>query len=385
MGDFNGDLGNSLGEKSAREPNQRHLKLLELADYFNLCPINLLRLCDGPTDTFISHCGRYRSTLDYIFVPNCLINEIYSAKTFNLNVGNTSDHLPIMIKLNQSKILDCVKILNDKYLTGSRSKTKILWSKFSSEKIYEKYVTPMLADLSEFEMCDFLDSKAAADKISQLLIDNSLSLVPSVLSRNKKYSKGLRYVKLPGNVKAARSVCKTSFDSWKKHDFASGGDAHDAYRCTRKKYRLLLRDFLNNLESDKVKKLCNVAESDEELFWKPLKGQWSTSQMSAFLVENKLITDKNLIREMRADHFEALGTPSVNENFDSNFLTCVTASVADIFKSCAEDPSGALCAPLGYEEVARVCSRSKSGTSGILIDYEHIYHAGPLSGCIYFY
>ena len=36
MGDFNGDLANSLGQKSAREPNQRGLKLLELAGYFNL-------------------------------------------------------------------------------------------------------------------------------------------------------------------------------------------------------------------------------------------------------------------------------------------------------------------------------------------------------------
>ena len=79
---------------------------------------------------------------------------------------------------------------------------------------------------------------------------------------------------------------------------------------------------------------------------------------------------------MWADHFEALGIPSVNVNFDSNFLTCVTASVADTFKSCAEDPSGALCAPLEYDEVARVCSRLKPGTSGVLIDYENS-HAGP--------
>ena len=35
----NRDLGNSLGDKSTREPNQRGLKLLELANYFNLCPI----------------------------------------------------------------------------------------------------------------------------------------------------------------------------------------------------------------------------------------------------------------------------------------------------------------------------------------------------------
>ena len=90
-----------------------------------------------------------------------------------------------------------------------------------------------------------------------------------------------------------------------------------------------------------------------------------------------LIIDKNLICEMWGDHFEALGTPSVNGNSDSNFLTCVTAGIAEIFKSCAEDPSGALCAPLQYEQVARVCSRLKPGTSGVLIDYEHISHAGP--------
>ena len=71
-----------------------------------------------------------------------------------------------------------------------------------------------------------------------------------------------------------------------------------------------------------------------------------------------------------------LGTPSVNVNFDSNFLTCVTAGVAEIFKSCAEDPFGALCAPLEYDEVAHVCSRLKPETSGVLIDYEHISHAG---------
>ena len=183
-----------------------------------------------------------------------------------------------------------------------------------------------------------------------------------------KNSKGLCYVKLPGDVKAARSVCKTAFDSWKKHN---------TYRCTREEYHLLLRDFLNNLESDKVNKLCNAAEFDEKLFWKLLKGQRSTSQMGAFLVEKKLTTDKNLILEMWADHFEALGTPSVNVKFDSKFLTGVTAGIAEIFKSCAEDPSGDLCAPAEYDEVARVCSRLKPVTSSILIDYEHIIHAGP--------
>ena len=52
MGDFNGDVGNSLGNKSKREPNQRGLKLLDLANYFNLCPVNLMNMCVGPLETF---------------------------------------------------------------------------------------------------------------------------------------------------------------------------------------------------------------------------------------------------------------------------------------------------------------------------------------------
>ena len=134
-----------------------------------------------------------------------------------------------------------------------------------------------------------------------MLIDNFLSLVSSVPLTQKKTSKKISYVKPPDDVQAARSMCKTAFGSWKNHDFPSvGGDIHDTYRCFCKEYRLLMRNFLNNLENDKVTKLCNAAESDEKLFWKLLKGQRSSFQMSAFLVEDKLITNKNLIREMWA-------------------------------------------------------------------------------------
>ena len=38
--------------------------------------------------------------------------------------------------------------------------------------------------------------------------------------------------------------------------------------------------------------------------------------MSAFVVKCKLLTDENDIRNMWADHFEALGTPPANTSFD---------------------------------------------------------------------
>ena len=109
-------------------------------------------------------------------------------------------------------------------------------------------------------------------------------------------------------------MCKTSSGSWKNHDFSSVGDIYDTYHCFRKEYRLLMRNFLNSFENDKVTKLCNAAESDEKLFWKLLKRQRSSFQMSTFFVEDKLITDKSLIQEMSVNHVEALGTPRTPSN-----------------------------------------------------------------------
>ena len=95
MGNFNGDLGDSRGNY---KPSSRGLKLLELVNQFNLCPVNLTSKYTGPLAIYLSHCGRYLSTLDYLFLANCLFDDIISAKTFELLPQNTSDHVPILIE-----------------------------------------------------------------------------------------------------------------------------------------------------------------------------------------------------------------------------------------------------------------------------------------------
>ena len=127
-------------------------------------------------------------------MPNCLFNEIRSAKTFDLCTENTSDHLPIMVKLNQREFPYCITNVSDDCCIASGKRPKIRWSKFSSEKIHEKYVIPLLSDLSEVDMCDLIDSKTAADKLPQMLTDNSLSLVSSVPSTRRNASKNISYV-----------------------------------------------------------------------------------------------------------------------------------------------------------------------------------------------
>ena len=99
--------------------------------------------------------------------------------------------------------------------------------------------------------------------------------------------------------------------------------------------------------------------------------------MNAFLVDGNLLTARNKIRELWADHFESHGTSSDSSNFDNDFCHRVTTRVHDVLQACIEDPSGALYEPLEYEEVAYVCSRLKPGVASISIDYEHIRYAGP--------
>ena len=155
-------------------------------------------------------------------------------------------------------------------------------------------------------------------------------------------------------------VCsKNAFDSWKRDEFSNSGAVHDNYRSKCRDYRKLLCKFLNKLETDKIKKLCVAAESNEKLFWNLLKGQRSTTQMNAFLIDEKWITDKNDVREMWANHFEDLGKPSVSPCFDHEFSDRVASRVRNIFASCQNELPGTLNEPIQYQEVFNVCSLSQ--------------------------
>ena len=117
-------------------------------------------------------------------------------------------------------------------------------------------------------------------------MDCSLLLVkPRVNCR--RHGKRAIYAKLPDDVKAARFCFKNAFDSWKRDEFSNSGAVHDNYRSKRGDYQKLQRKFFNRLETDKIKKLCVAAKSNEKLFWKFLKGQHSTTQMNAFLIDGK--------------------------------------------------------------------------------------------------
>ena len=321
--------------------------------------------CRGPLETFVSHCGRFKSTVDYIFLPNCLFDSIVSSKVFEQTIDNTSDHLPVKLEINYS-VNSCAALsVDNSSNTGVRD--KIRWSKFTMENILTSYASPIAEELNNMNLADYNGLANSAEQIKNFMLKHSAPLVTPV--RNNKSSKKV-YFRLPDDLKSARLQGKDAYDSWKQLNFPLEGDVHETYRATRKEYRQKLRSFLDQTEADKIRKLCHAAESNEKLFWKLVKSQRSSSQMSAFLVNGDLLTDKKAIRAMWV-----LGTPSEIATFDKGFFTKVTDSVREVFSTFVNDPNGILCEPLEYEEVARVCSTLKLGVSGVEIDYEHIRYA----------
>ena len=163
------------------------------------------------------------------------------------------------------------------------------------------------------------------------------------------------YVSLPVDVKSTCKQYKATFEFWKNNGFPIIGDLHNDYRTKR-------REFVNHcvlssikLSQKKLKDYVLHLKPTKILLWKLMKGQRSSSQMNTFLVDGNLLTDKNKIGEMWAGHSESLGTPSNSSNSDNEFCHRVTMRVHDIFKTCIEDSSEALCKPVEYEEVAHVC------------------------------
>ena len=178
MGDFKGDLGNSSGNRGTVYPNRRGIKLLNFANYFNRCPTNLLSICEGPLETYFSHCERYKSTIDYICLPNCLYHSIVSCRTSDRDIENTSDHFPVKLQAKLSTDTH-INTIND---TNSYSgpKLKVNWSKFSQEGIERTYTTPISADLEIMTIVEPDNLSNSTENLTKILPQHSHPLVKSI-------------------------------------------------------------------------------------------------------------------------------------------------------------------------------------------------------------
>ena len=58
----------------------------------------------------------------------------------------------------------------------------------------------------------------------------------------------------------------TAFEAWKSSDFVNTGEIFYNYKSTRAVYRSELRNFLNEKEREKIKRLCDASETMNSYF-----------------------------------------------------------------------------------------------------------------------
>ena len=136
-----------------------------------------------PLESYISHCGRHRSTVDYTLLPSCLLDRIVSAKTCDPDVDNTSDQLPIEVCLSYpdksvySSLKDNINIFE--------SKRKVRWYTFSTDEIN----SIPLRDLQHLYLDPFDTTENAVTECFNLLQTNSTALASKPTLKHKTRTK----------------------------------------------------------------------------------------------------------------------------------------------------------------------------------------------------
>ena len=169
---------------------------------------------------------------------------------------------PVLINLKLSE-----RLANDSDCQchfGSGAKRKIHFSNFSHETINAKYVTPLLVEITHFDMSESNYTETVTKTIANLLLKHSYSQSSPGSNRNRKREQGVN-VRLP-DIKVARSQCKIAFDFGKQDQSSVNSIAHYYYRSKRKDYRLALCNFFEPSWLIEYRS-CVAAETDEKLFW----------------------------------------------------------------------------------------------------------------------
>ena len=140
MGDFNGDVGTSCGERGVRPPTRRGLLVCDFIRRKGLTPLNMLGLASGPVDTFEGPFSS--STLDYILVSACLEHLVTECHVAEWEALNLSDHTSVHASLQYGDI--------PRHQRAELAHSRVRWDKMSADeryRMYEVVIAPVLGVL----------------------------------------------------------------------------------------------------------------------------------------------------------------------------------------------------------------------------------------------
>ena len=133
-----------------------------------------------------------------LLIPS-FYHSIVSCRTFDRDIENTLDHVPVKLQIEFSTDTH-INTINDPNSYSGR-KLKVNWSKFLQEEIETTYTTPISTDLENMTIVEPDNFTNSTENLTKILLQHSHPLMKSI----RKTNNNIRvYLKLPDDDKVAR-------------------------------------------------------------------------------------------------------------------------------------------------------------------------------------
>ncbi len=381
MGDFNVCLGNNGSQRGTDMCAPYGARLLDVM-YNEKCQFiccDKLNQASGPTCTFERE-GVGRSWIDHIFVSANLWSSFISCRVYQEDLLNVSDHVPVELVLNVTNVNDCHKEAH----CNTVNLQSIAWHKINGDKIllYTKESDQLFNNvISKVEECL---NESDMETVTKVLTTNISNVAISTLNGKCKYRHGKSNAK-PFWSKELTVLSKDkmyAYNAW----IAAGrprdktNEIYLNHCASKKNFRKAFRQSEAIYRANLEESIESHSDIDQRQFWYLLRREKKRQKKCNALrdVSGNIVTDENKIMEMWKVHFENLGIPSNDVDFDNEFKNFVNNEITSCVESAQEMNNNVLSKPVDSEEVESVCKHLKCGKAQDLngLTYEHFKYAG---------
>ena len=370
-GDFNGDMGTTGGPRGRGTPTKQGTMVKNFMEDNNLSAVNMMNCAVGNVNTYEGHNGE--STIDYLMVPKYLGPNVRYCRTGSNQPINTSDHLPVEMKLELN--------LLPRQIGTESNNTKLRWDKLEQAGLTVTYSTT----LNEY-LYNIIETFNSQDIVTPGHIDDALDEVVRTLHKAAEIVPKSKFVKRLkpywcGELNNLKKEKMKWFTKWKEQGrtINENDPVRKRMKETKKSFSRRIRQLSREYHNHMVAEAAQKAEFKREDFWKLMNSLNNKGKSSYNAITNKqgkVVYELNDVLNVWRNHFDALSTPRNDPMFNEANYTHVTENVHNW--TTGNDTSIFLENPFTKAEVLKVISKLNSGKvpghDGI--SSEHLKYAG---------
>ena len=222
VGDLNCHLGPMGGHRSSDSTNSRGILWKELIDNHSLYVPSQSDIATGPTYTYSS--GGSFTTLDYIIGNAVLASYLTSCRTIEDHSLNTSDHLPLSVKLNIQSVTNVQRVKDKPSLNWNRSREN------GSCDVYAQRTDSMVKPLLDKDYSSIEEIEKDLSFFTESLYSIATETIPHYKTRDNSHESHVKDSFLS-------SLCyqsRVAFREWKASGRPTSGSLYEKRKkCKR--------------------------------------------------------------------------------------------------------------------------------------------------------